>query len=179
MSDTPAASAPDDSPTGTPIVRPWRIVGGIVVTLCVLALVILLVGRAAGYADLERVLRDGDWRWLAVCAIGQVVVFSGYAGVFRTSLAFEGGPHVPPGLSIRVVLTSFASSQLVAAGGAAGLAVNYWALRRLGLAPRGALVRLLGLNTVVYLVFGVIGLVAALAALVTGAAPRVRPCRGS
>ena len=79
---------------------------------------------------------------------------------------FEGGPHIATGLSLRVVLASFALSQLFAAGGVAGLAVTYWALRRVGMDRRDAAVRLIGLSTAVYLVFGRDRLGAALLALV-------------
>ena len=94
----------------------------------------------------------------------------------RGTVALEGGPSIGAWLSVRVVLASFALTQLIAAGGVAGLAFIYWALRRLRFGARESLVRLLGLNTYVYLVFALIGFAAALAALVTGAARRVRGC---
>jgi len=148
-----------------------RILGGVLLALGGGVLLVFLIGRQTGFSDLETVLREGDWRWLAVCAGGQIAVFTGYSGVFRTALSFEGGPHVPARLSLRVVLTSFAMTQLVAAGGAAGLAVTYWALRKLGLARRAAVVRLLGINTIVYLVFAALAFAAALLAFLTAAAP--------
>jgi uncharacterized membrane protein YbhN (UPF0104 family) len=150
----------------------WRRVAlGAVLALLVGAGVVLLIGRAAGYSELSKTLRGADPEWLAVCAIGQLVVFAGYAGVYRAAVRFEGGPEIGTRLSLRVVLASFGLTQLVAAGGAAALAVTYWALRRVLFPPRDALVRLIGLNTLVYLVFGLIGLSAALAALVLDTAP--------
>lgn len=154
-----------------PRVTVLRILGGVVIALVALAVLVFFIGRATGFTDLRDTLREGDWRWLAVCAAGQIVVFSGYSGVVRTSLAFEGGPVVPPRLAMRVVLTSFALSQIVAAGGAAGLAVNYWAFRRLGFSRRDTVVRLLGLNTVVYLAFSILAWSAALYAILTSVAP--------
>ena len=50
---------------------------------------------------------------------------------------------------------------MIAAGGAAGLAFTYWVLRRLGISQRDAAIRLIALNTAVYLVFGALGWVAA------------------
>lgn len=150
----------------------WRrlALGG-VVALAVAVGVVLLIGRAAGYSKLSAALRDADPEWLAVCAGGQLLVFAGYAGVYRAAVRFEGGPRIDLRLSLRVVLASFGLTQLVAAGGAAALAVTYWALRRLRFGRRDALVRLIGLNTFVYLVFGLIGLGAAVAALVLDEAP--------
>ena len=139
--------------------------------MAVAAVVILSIGRLAGFAKLTDTLRDGEIGWLALCAVGQIVVFAGYTGAFRHAVAFESGPAIATSLALRVVLASFGLSQLVAAGGVAGLAVTYWALRRLRFPRREATVRLIGLATAVYLVFGLIGFSAALLSLITGAAP--------
>jgi uncharacterized membrane protein YbhN (UPF0104 family) len=150
----------------------WRRIalGGALAVL-VAAGVVLVIGRAAGFGELEDTLRAGNPVWLLVCAAGQVAVFAGYAGVYRDAVAFEGGPRIGRGLSLRVVLASFGLTQLVAAGGAAALAVTYWALRRVGFEPREAGVRLIGLNTLVYLVLGGLGLGAAATSLALGEAP--------
>ncbi len=150
----------------------WRrvTVGG-VVALLVGAAVVFLIGRAAGLAEMKSTLRGGDLGWLAVCAVGQVAVFLGYAGVFRGAAAFEDGVRISRGLSVRVILASFGLTQLVAAGGAAALAITYWALRRLGFDRHDSAVRLIGLNTLVYSVFGALGWTAALIALVAREAP--------
>jgi putative heme transporter len=158
-------------PVTTPAFRPGRVVAGLLIALVVAAVVIISIGRLAGFSRLADTLREGDTAWLGVCAVGQVVVFAGYTGAFREAVAFEDGPAINTSLALRVVLASFGLSQLFAAGGAAGLAVTYWALRRLRFEPRDAAVRLIGLATSVYLVFGIIGFVAAVLALMTSAAP--------
>ena len=150
----------------------WRQVAlGGVLALLVGGGVVLLIGRAAGFAELRETLRGGRPAWLLVCVAGQLVVFAGYTGVYREAVAFESGPRIGHGLALRVVLASFGLTQLVAAGGAAALAVTYWALRRLGFASREAGVRLIGLNTLVYLIFGLLGFGAAVVALLTSQAP--------
>ena len=150
----------------------WRRAAlGACLALAVGAGVVLLIGRAVGYSSLSRTLGEADPTWLALCAVAQVAVFVGYAGVLRGTTSVEGGPRIGTWLSLRVVLASFALTQLIAAAGVAGLAVIYWALRQLRFGAREALVRLIGLNTYVYLVFGLIAFAGALAALATGAAP--------
>jgi uncharacterized membrane protein YbhN (UPF0104 family) len=150
----------------------WRraVLGGIL-ALLVAAGVVLLIGRAAGFAELGDTMHDGQLGWLAVCALGQLIVFAGYAGVYRYAAAFEGGPSISSRLSLRVTMASFGLTQLVAAGGAAAVAVTYWAFRRLGFDRRDAAVRTIGVNTLVYLVLGLLGWSAALLALVAGEAP--------
>jgi uncharacterized membrane protein YbhN (UPF0104 family) len=163
-------SAERETPRAPPV-SAARILLGVLIAVVVGAAVVLTIGRVAGFSNLSETFEGGDWRWLAVCAIGQVVVFAGYAGALRRAIAFEGGPRIGSGLSLRLVLATFSLAQLFAAGGAAGLAVTYWALRRVGMARRTAAIRLIGLSTAVYLVFGLIGWAAALAALVVGVAP--------
>jgi uncharacterized membrane protein YbhN (UPF0104 family) len=154
-----------------PPVRPVRIVLGLLGALAAGVVIVVTIGRLAGFSNLSDTLDGANPGWLVVCAVGQVVVFAGFAGALRHAIAFEGGPRIGPGLSARVVLASFGLSQLFAAGGAAGLAVTYWALRRVGMGRRNAAVRVIGLSTAVYLVFGLIGWMAALLSLVRANAP--------
>ena len=116
-------------------------------------------------------LSKADYGWLILCAAGQVLVFAGYPGTLLWTVRADDGPQVPVGMSVRVVLASFAATQVFAFGGVGGLAVLYWVLRRFEYDGDAAAIRLIGLNTAVYLVFGAIGWSAAAAALVTTAAP--------
>jgi uncharacterized membrane protein YbhN (UPF0104 family) len=148
-----------------------HVVLGSLVPLIVAIFVVTVIGRVAGFARLTDTLRAGNTRWLMVCAVGQLMVFVGWAGAFRAAVEFERGHRVSAALSIRIALAGFACTQLIAAGGVAGLGFVYWVLRQLGLARRDAAVRLIGLNTAVYLVLGLGGLIAALVAFVMGDAP--------
>lgn len=134
-------------------------------------LVVTGIGRLAGFSDVRGALEGADFRWLVVCAVGQATVFAGYATALNRAIRSEGGPRLPAGLSVRLVFASFAATQVLAFGGAGGLAITYWALRRLGLGRDAAAVRMIGLQTAVYLVFGAVGFSAAVWVLVTGEAP--------
>ena len=160
-----------EAPERTPRIDWQRVALGGSLALLVAAGVVLLIGRAAGFAELDETLHEGQLGWLVVCAVGQLVVFGGYAGTYRHATAFEGGPAISTGLSLRVTMASFGLTQLIAAGGAAALAVTYWAFRRLGFDRNEAAVRMIGLNTLVYLVFGLVGWSAALVALLAAEAP--------
>jgi putative heme transporter len=157
--------------TDVPSLSVRRALVGIGLAALVGVAVVAGIGRLAGFEDLRRTVREGNHAWLAVCAVAQVLVFGGYAGVYRNAVRFPRGPRISMDLALRVVLASFALTQVVAAAGVGGLAVNYWALRRLRFGRRESAVRVIGLNTFVYLVFGLIGWTAALLALITSAAP--------
>jgi uncharacterized membrane protein YbhN (UPF0104 family) len=144
-----------------------------VVALLVTVGVVALIGRAAGFAQVRDELGEADTRWFAVCLVAEVVSFAAYALVVRAALAWRDGPDPGYGPTLHVTLASLGATRIVAAAGAGGLAVTYWCFTRAGFAAREALVRVLGLNTLVYLVFGVGAWVAALLATlgVLGEAP--------
>ena len=154
--------------TPAPSLRVRHVAIGLLVAVLGVVLVVTAVGRLAGFGDVRDTLSGADPVWLVGCAVGQVLVFTGYAGVLRRAIAVDEGPQVDVGFSVRLTLASFAATQLFSLAGVAGLAMVYWTLRRLGRDRQDAAVVLIGLNTCVYLVFAAIGWLAAAAALLTG-----------
>ena len=160
--------------------RPTQVALAAGVALIVTAVLVVSIGRFAGFTKLGDTLNGAAWGWLGLCALGQIGVFVGYAGAFRASLA-EGvsAQNTDPGrsqvgvwYSLKVALGGFGLTQLVAAGGAAGMAFTFWVLRRLGFSKRNAMVQLITLNTAVYFVFGGLGWLGALVGLLDPAIPR-------
>jgi uncharacterized membrane protein YbhN (UPF0104 family) len=151
--------------------RPRHLVIGVAAAVIVGVAVVTGVGTVAGFADLTRTVKAADFRWLAVCALGETAVFVGYAGTLRCAAGADDGPRLGALTSLRIVLASFAATQLVAFAGAAGLALVYWSFRRVGLDRHTAVVRVIGLNTAVYFVFGGVGAAGAAWALLAGGAP--------
>ncbi len=151
--------------------RPHHMVIGVVAAALAGTAVVAVIGRLAGFGVVRDSLSEAEFGWLIGCVVGQALVFAGYAGAFRWTVRADDGPHVAVGISVGVVLAGFAATQLLSFGGIGGLAVLYWALRRFGYDGDGAAVRLIGLNTAVYLVFGAMAWSAAAVAWVTGAVP--------
>jgi putative heme transporter len=151
--------------------KPSQVLIGVIAAAVAAGAMFALVGRLAGFAKIRASLADADPKWLIVCVIGQITVFAGYAGAFRWTVRADEGPTVELGTSIRVVLASFAATQVFSFGGIGGLALMYWVLRRFERDAHAAAVRVIGLNTAVYLVFGMIAMVAAALALGLGDAP--------
>lgn len=165
------AEPPDDAAARVP--SGWKAGAVIVVALLVALGVGTLIAKAAGFSRVRDSLAEAESAWFLVCFLAEVAAFAAYAVVVREALHWRGGPRVRYGLSVHVTLASLGATRVVAAAGAGGLAVTYWCFRRARFATRDALVRVLGLNTLVYLVFGVGAWVAALLALlgVLGEAP--------
>ena len=180
--------------------RPAQVILTVGVAVVVTTVLVLSIGRLAGFTKLGDRLSGATWGWLGLCALGQIGVFIGYAGAFRTSVAGSGdlfgepgdisssgtgsytavggdlanrrGPRVGVWYSLKVALAGFGLTQLVAAGGAAGMAFTFWVIRRLGFSKKNAMVQLITLNTAVYFVFGGIGGLGALVGLGDPAVPK-------
>ena len=132
------------------------------VSLLVLVAVVLLVGRAVGFARLADELRGAEPEWLALALVAESLSFVGYGVALREVARFEGGPRLSLGQSMYIVLASLGATRLVSTGGVAGLALDYWALSRTGAGKADAAARVLAPNV---LFFGSLGLGAWLAAL--------------
>jgi putative heme transporter len=152
-------------------VRGSHIAIGVGGSIVVGALLVTGVGRLAGFARLGHTFEDADLRWLVVCFVGEATVFAGYAGAVRYALARDDARSFSYVAALQLVFASFAATQLFAFAGIGGLAVIFWALRREGFDRDEASVRLIGLNTAVYLVFGAVGWCSALWTLLTSTAP--------
>lgn len=153
--------------------RGWRAAAAVLVAVLLAVGVALLIGRAAGFATVKDEIASADSTWFVVCLVAEAGAFAAYAVVLRHGFAWRGGPAVGYGVSLHVTLASLGATRIIAAAGAGGLAVTYWAFRRAGHATDEAVVRVLGVNTLVYLVFGVVAWIAALLVAVelNGGAP--------
>lgn len=138
----------------------------ILAALLVGAGVVLLIAKAAGFARVGAAIDDADSTWFLVCFFAEGLAFGAYAVVVREAARFSGGPDPGFRLGLHVTLGSLGATRIVAAAGAGGLAVTYWCFRRLGFAAREAWIRVLGLNTLVYLPFAAGAWIAALLAAV-------------
>jgi uncharacterized membrane protein YbhN (UPF0104 family) len=132
-----------------------------------------LIAKAAGFGEVRDAIEAADSTWFFVCFLAEVAAFSAYAVEVREALQRSGGPTASFRLSLHVTLASLGAIRVVAAAGAGGLAVTYWCFRRARLSFQRAWVGVLGLNTLVYFVFFVLGGGAALLSLlgILGDAP--------
>jgi uncharacterized membrane protein YbhN (UPF0104 family) len=85
----------------------------------------LLIGKAAGYADVLDAIREANPVWLLVCLGGEILAYAGYVLAFRGTVATQGGVNLDLRTSVAVVFASLGATRLLAAGGAGGLALDY------------------------------------------------------
>lgn len=152
-------------------------------------LIILLAGVAAidsvlllaGQTHLHQVLHALSFShsllWLIVCFAGEVAAYLGYVLAARDMARVDGGPRLSFRLATKTVIAGFGVFAATRSSG--GFAVDYWALRRSGVARRAALVRVLGLSALEYVILAPIALISALVLFFDGdghaAAPLTLP----
>ncbi len=119
-----------------------------------------IIGKVAEFDEVLDAILSASPAWLAVCFAGEVLAYLGYILVFWGSARAAGGPRIPFGVVTHGVFVAFGA--YAAANAAGGLATNFWILREAGASTRSAVRRVLALNTLLYAVFGVGALVAAI-----------------
>ena len=144
--------------------RRGLILAGIAAGLAI-AGVVLLLGKAAGYAKLLDHLRSANPQWLAVAIAGEALAFVGYVVALRETFRFERGPDLGLRASAHLVFAGLGAARLLATGGAGGIAMSYWGLTKAGTEKHEAAARLLAVNTLLFGFFGAATWIAALSLL--------------
>jgi uncharacterized protein (TIRG00374 family) len=123
--------------------------------LLILALVALLyygIPRLAGLdATWHRIEQGNPW-WLALALAFSVLSFGGYVVLFRYVFA-EGGARIGLRESYQITMASLAATRIFAAGGAGGIALTAWAMRRAGMSRRIVAERTMVFLVLTYVVY--------------------------
>ncbi len=117
--------------------------------LVALAFLYFVLPQLGGVKHTWNRLNDGDSWWIAVAVLLQVGAMASYIAIFH-------GVHVPPGSKITfkesylITMAGLAATRLFAAGGAGGVAVTAWALRRSGMRRREVAERMIAFLVLLY-----------------------------
>jgi uncharacterized protein (TIRG00374 family) len=128
------------------------------VVLVILVALYLVLPELAGLDDALRRIEDADPVWMAVALGFNLLSFAAYIALFR---GIVGGLGTPPGVrerldwrtSYQITLAGLAATRLFSAGGAGGIALTYWALRRAGMAARDTASRMVAFLVLLYTIY--------------------------
>ncbi len=112
------------------------------------------VPQLTGLEDTWRRIEDGDPWWLALAAAFTVLSFGGYVLLFH-AVYVEGGTRLTLAESYQVTMASLAATRLFAAGGAGGIALTAWAMRRAGMDRRSVADRTITFLVLTYVTYTV------------------------
>ncbi len=159
--------SPEDPSNGNgafelPLFTPRRVVQTVLVVLILLVGIYFLFPKLAGLGDSLSKLGDADAVWIAVAIGFNVIAIATYIALFK---AVVGGDalRLTWGETYDINMAGVAATLIFSAGGAGGIALTYWALRKAGMG-RGdvgrRMVAFLALHYVFYpialIVFGIL-----------------------
>jgi uncharacterized membrane protein YbhN (UPF0104 family) len=102
-----------------------------------LAALYFLLPQLAGLEETWHRIDDGSPYWLLLALALTAGMFGGYVMMFRgVFVRAEGGARIGWRASYQITMAGLAASRIFAAGGAGGLVLTAWALRRSGMRRR-------------------------------------------
>jgi uncharacterized protein (TIRG00374 family) len=162
-SSPPQSREPDDMPMDEPAgflgFGQRRIaIYAIVVGAFIVGLYVVLPAALDGLSETGDVIVDADPWWIAVAIGFNVLSFAAYVALFRGVIGGRGeGDPVAKRLdwsaSYQITMAGLAATRLFSAGGAGGIALTYWAVRRAGMARRDAACRMVAFLVLLYAVY--------------------------
>ena len=127
------------------------LVGLAFVVLAIVALYLLLP-RLAGLEDTWRRIERGDPWWLVLALLCTAGMFAGYVALFQYVFV-RAGSRLSWRESYQITMAGLAATRLFSAGGAGGIVLTAWALRRSGMDPRTVADRSVAFLVLQYIVY--------------------------
>ncbi len=129
---------------------------GVAVVLLVVAIYVILP-KVVGLNDVVGRLADATSYWVVIAAAFNALSFGAYSVLFRGVLGGRDDDLVHRRLDLRtsfhITMAGFVATTLFSAGGAGGIALTYWALRKAGMSRRRAACRMVAFLALLYSVY--------------------------
>ncbi|HWI22594.1 MAG TPA: lysylphosphatidylglycerol synthase transmembrane domain-containing protein [Baekduia sp.] len=166
------AGLEEDEMPRVQVTRRNLIVGGLFI-VGIIAFIYIGLPRISGLDDTWEKVHEGNPFWLATAFAFTIASFGGYVLLFR-GVYIRAGLRLTFSESYQITMAGLAATRLFAAGGAGGIALTAWALRRAGMDRREVAdnsVTFLVLMYAVYMVAMLIGGLGLRVGLFPGKAP--------
>ena len=121
---------------------------GIAVVLLLVAIYVL-IPKLFGLQDALGKIDQGNPLWIGVGVAFCAVMFGAYVALFR-GVVGEALIHLKWRESYQITMAGLAATRLFSAGGAGGILLTYWALRKAGMERRQAVCRMVAFLVVLY-----------------------------
>jgi uncharacterized protein (TIRG00374 family) len=140
----------DDEPSF--FTNPKRLIQTMVVVVLLFVAIYVLVPRLFDLQDAIAKIGHGDPIWIGIGVLCCVLMFAAYTALFR-GVVGEKVIHLEWGESYQITLAGLAATRLFSAGGAGGILLTYWALRKAGMERRQSVCRMVAFLVVLYSVY--------------------------
>jgi uncharacterized protein (TIRG00374 family) len=117
--------------------------------LAMFAIIYVALPNVIGLQDAIDKFSEGEWQWIAVAVGFNALAFAAYVALFRGVIG-ENLVHLDWRESYQITMAGLAASRLLSAGGAGGVLLSYWALRKAGMQRAEAARRMVAFLVVLY-----------------------------
>jgi uncharacterized protein (TIRG00374 family) len=132
--------------------EPKRIVQTIVAVVLLTVAIYVLFPKVVGLEDALAKIEEGEPLWIGIALAFNVVAFGAYVALFR-GVVGEKVIHLTVRESYQITMAGLAATRLFSAGGAGGILLTYWALRKAGMERRRSVCRMIAFLVLLYSVY--------------------------
>ena len=132
--------------------NPKRLVQTGIAVILLFVAIYVLVPRLFDLQDALDKIGEGDPLWIAIGVVFCIGMFAAYVALFR-GVVGEKVIHLEWNESYQITMAGLAATRLFSAGGAGGILLSYWALRKAGMERRQSVCRMAAFLVVLYSVY--------------------------
>ena len=146
--------ATDEEDEGEPsfFADPKRLVQTLLIVVVLIGAIYFLLPNIVGLDDAVSKLKKADWVWITVALLFNLLAFGSYVALFR-GVVGERTLHLEWSESYQITMAGLAATRLFSAGGAGGIVLTYWALRKAGMPRRQSACRMVAFLVLLYAVY--------------------------
>jgi uncharacterized protein (TIRG00374 family) len=134
-----------------------RLVGLLAAVVLLVVAIYVVLPKVVGLNDVVGRLSEATWYWVVIAAAFNALSFGAYSLLFRGVLGGREHDFVHERLDLRVsyliTMAGFVATTLFSAGGAGGIALTYWALRKAGMSRHRSACRMVAFLVLLYSVY--------------------------
>jgi uncharacterized protein (TIRG00374 family) len=131
---------------------PKRLIQTFVAVILLVVAIYVLFPRIVGLEGAVDKISDGDPLWIGIGIAFNLVAFAAYVALFR-GVVGEKVVHLEWRESYQITMAGLAATRLFSAGGAGGILLTYWALRKAGMERRQSICRMVAFLVLLYSVY--------------------------
>ena len=131
---------------------PKRLIQTAVAVVLLVVAIYVLFPRIVGLEDVWETIKTGDTLWIGIAVLFNLGAFAAYVALFRGVVA-EHVLHLEWRESYQITMAGLAATRLFSAGGAGGILLTYWALRKAGMERRQSVCRMVAFLVLLYSVY--------------------------
>jgi uncharacterized protein (TIRG00374 family) len=128
-----------------------RIVQTLLIAVGAVVAIYIFFPEVVGVEDGIEKLGEGDALWIGVALAFSLVMFASYVALFKGVVG--GAVRLRWRESYQITMAGLAATRLFSAGGAGGIVLTYWALRKAGMSVKDTAARMVAFNVLLYAVY--------------------------